>query len=281
MKNKKYILIGLTLVVLVLIVAIVLINRKAEFSVKGDNNSPVTLAVEEGIPIASANEETAPSSLPTVPTDRSVPILMYHHIRDYNLESDQAGITLSVGTADFARQLDLIQSRGYKTTNFLEIESGKMPEKPIILTFDDGYQNFYENAYPELKKREMTGIVYVIADKTASLYMTREEIKTVAENYIEVGSHTLSHPDLTVLTEEKEKIEIRQSKTKIEAITGKTIVSFCYPSGKYKPETIDMLKAAGYKYAVTTKRGIAELSSPFELSRYRINNGTGISNLVP
>lgn len=211
----------------------------------------------------------------------SITVLMYHHVRDYNQPDDTIGTNLSVSPQDLAAQLDLIQQKGYTTITFKDLLNNKLPEKPIILSFDDGYRNFYDNAYPELKKRKMTAVSYIIVgDIDGGDYMTKAEIKEINVYGIEIGSHTLSHPDLSKLTSEKARHEIVDSKSNLETLTGTNVVSFCYPSGKFNTETEKIVSDAGYSFAVTTNGGITTFQNPLELNRYRINNGTKIGGYL-
>jgi len=211
----------------------------------------------------------------------TIPILMYHHIRDFNDPGDQIGTNLSVSPADFAKELDLIKERGYTTITFRDIESGNVPEKAIILTFDDGYANFYQNAYPELLRRGMKAVSYVIVnDIGKGDYLTESQIVEMSNSGIEIGSHTLSHPDLAVASDVKARREVFDSKASLEKMIGKKIISLCYPSGKYSATTEALTKEAGYSFAVTTNSGITTFGDFYALNRYRINNGTSISGWI-
>jgi peptidoglycan/xylan/chitin deacetylase (PgdA/CDA1 family) len=201
---------------------------------------------------------------------------MYHHIRDFNDPADQIGTNLSVSPEKFKNQLNLINSLGYKTISFNDIKSGNIPAKPIILTFDDGYQNFYDNAYPELKSRKMTAVSYIITNFKENLYMTDREIIDLSNNNIEIGSHTIDHPDLSKISDQKADNEISLSKKNLEDLIGKPVISFCYPSGKFNNNVVNLVKNDGYTYAVTTKSGLSLFDNPLELSRYRVNADTNI-----
>lgn len=202
---------------------------------------------------------------------------MYHHIRDYNDPADQTGTNLSVSPAKFASQLDLITQKGFSPITFKDIELGSLPEKPVILTFDDGYENFYNNAFPEIKKRGMKAVLFVISGYDSKEYMSTIQIKEVSENSIEIGSHTVSHPNLTTIPGNKAQEELKKSKDLLEAIVGEPILSFCYPAGKFNEEVKAMVKGSGYKYSVTTKPGKANFSDPLVLARHRISNETSVS----
>lgn len=227
--------------------------------------------------------QTMSSSAPADPVkiaDQKIPILMYHHIRDFNDPNDQIGTNLSVSPGSLAKQLDLIAQRGYTTTTFEQLSLGKNVSKPVILTFDDGYENFYTNAYPELQKRGMTAVIFIITGFHSADYLSNVQIKELSAAGFEIGSHTISHPDLSISTDSKMKNEVGESKISLEQITGKKAISFCYPSGKYNQNVLDAVKASGYLYATTTKSGIGEFSSSLELSRYRVNHDTNISSYL-
>jgi peptidoglycan/xylan/chitin deacetylase (PgdA/CDA1 family) len=212
------------------------------------------------------------------PQSKTIPILMYHHIRDFNEPTDAIGTNLSVGLADFTAQMDYIKSRGYNTATFADIQNGTLPEKPVILSFDDGYENFYQSAYPILKERGMKSVSYIITGKMGGDYMTETQIKELSDGGFEIGAHTISHPDLSTATTARAAKEITESKATLEAIIGKKVISFCYPSGKYSQAVEDEVRNAGYLYATTTIGGIANIAGDsYALSRYRVNNGTNIN----
>ncbi|MCX6793364.1 MAG: polysaccharide deacetylase family protein [Candidatus Falkowbacteria bacterium] len=212
---------------------------------------------------------------------KKIPILMYHYIRDYSDINDPLGINLSVAPKIFSEQLDTIKKLGYKTINFQDVVNNNLPAKPIILTFDDGYEDFYTAAFPELRKRHMKAVTYVIAS-TINLprYMTLEQIKVLAKSNIEIGGHTWSHPDLRFVNNKKLTWEISSSKKYLEDTLKKPIISFAYPSGKYDNRTIKEVKGAGYKFAVTTQNGLTDMSRSLTLTRLRIQNKTNLESFL-
>jgi peptidoglycan/xylan/chitin deacetylase (PgdA/CDA1 family) len=248
------------------------VSDKTEISTNNPELTTPTNGAETKVDDTKSNEAQK--------RDASIPILMYHYIRVVTDPNDELGFNLSVTPDKFAKDLDYLQDRGYTTINFSDIENGNIPEKSIILTFDDGYEDFYRNAYPELKKRGMTAVSFIIVNKNSEGYMKREEIKELSDNGIEIGSHTLSHPDLSTLTKERAKKEITESKTKLEEIINRKVISLCYPSGKFTEETSDIAKEADYQFATTTKSGIGQFKTPFSLSRYRMGPNTDISRLI-
>jgi len=228
---------------------------------------------------------SSPSPEPTKNylTQYQIPILMYHYIRDFNDPNDQTGTNLSVSPKRFDEQLIWLEQNNYQTVSMdyiekpYELSDGK---KPIVITFDDGYRDAYTDAYPILKKHNMTGTFYLIynfSQKNDANYLTWDMAKNMAENNMQLGSHTLSHPNLIQVSTTNLKKEIEESKQKIQEQTGVNINHFCYPSGKYNNDVITTLKSADYKTAVTTKSGITNQDSAlFELPRIRMTNSTNL-----
>lgn len=286
MKNKKSKLKNIFITVFGLILLLILTFFYGQ---RGEEEALIpSISADSEIQSINASASTEPSPREEGNSDEgsrtmeniSIPILMYHYVRTVDDPNDKMGFNLSVTPEKFAKDLDYIQSKGYTATNFYDIKNGKLPEKPVILTFDDGYQDFYTNAYPELRKRGMTAVSFVIADRLDGNYMTEQELREISDKGIEIGSHTLSHPDLTTLEGSKLDKEISQSKQKIEEIIGKVIISFCYPSGKFNEKASDSVGKAGYFFAVTTKTGISMLDAPLTLNRYRVNPDTNISKIL-
>ncbi len=231
---------------------------------------------------STANNTTATihNTTPTSSFTGKIPILMYHYIRDYNDPTDKIGVNLSVSPVKFAAQLDYLKSKGYKTITFQDVENNNIPARPVILTFDDGYIDFYQNAYPVLKSRQMVAVSYIITSFNGGRYMDNNQIKEIASYGIEIGSHTISHPDLTTISPAKAQSEIANSKSILENIIGKPVISFCHPSGKYNDAVIKLVQDAGYKYATTTNPGMANFNVPLTLSRYRINPDTNVASIL-
>lgn len=141
-----------------------------------------------------------------------------------------------------------------------ELNSFSNEDNPVVLTFDDGYKDFYTNAFPILKKYKFKSTIFIITDKVGQNgYMTWEDLSELSESgLVEIGSHSISHPDLSKTSESLQKEQLLKSKSEIETNLGIEVVSFCYPSGKYNETTLRLLPITGYKYAVTTRAGLYE-----------------------
>ncbi len=208
---------------------------------------------------------------------------MYHYIRENTVASNSLGRRLSISEKNFGRQLDALVSAGYTTVRFSEIASGQpLPAHPVILTFDDGYEDAYTAALPELQKRNMKAVFYIITDFVGRPgYMTLSELKTLRDAGMELGAHTLNHADLSKLPVNKQQDEIALSKAYLLERVGAPVTSFAYPSGKYGVHTPGIVGNEGIPFAVTVHHGVAnERSKPLLLPRIRMSNTVNMAILL-
>ncbi len=202
-----------------------------------------------------------------------LPILMYHHV------DDKAG-SLYVDPGTFANQMDYLVGRGYTTLSLNEavadLSSGQIPAKSIVLTFDDGYRDFFERAYPILKQRNLKATVFIITQLMEGYdYLTWEQVRELAgSSLITIGDHTLDHRTLSALSGEQIKSEVFDSKGIIEGQIGKPVNVFAYPYGGYNQTAIDYLNQAGFVAAVTTQYGNQCVKLPLALRRIRIGRSS-------
>ena len=152
----------------------------------------------------------------------------------------------------------------------------------MVLSFDDGYNNNYTNAYKLLKLNGQRGVFYIISGYLGnSGHMNEEQVKEMHASGMEIGSHSKNHPELNNLSPARLRSELIDSKSKLETITGANVNSLCYPAGKYSDEVIAAAKETDYKTAVTTKSGVATTSSlKYELKRVRINSGDSLQAFI-
>ena len=204
-------------------------------------------------------------------TDR-IPIFMYHYIRTVDKKKDLMGYDLSVDSETLDSMLKYLADNNYKTIHLADITEGLAPQKSAILSFDDGYEDFYTTAFPLLKKYHETASIAIITGKTGQPdYLTAEQIKELDSNGIEIIAHTVTHPDLNITKDPQS--EIFGSRDYLERLLGHKITGFVYPSGLYGPATIKLVKEAGFLTALTTRHGYAELNKDLlQLKRFRIDN---------
>ncbi|MBI3887522.1 polysaccharide deacetylase family protein [Candidatus Microgenomates bacterium] len=195
-----------------------------------------------------------------------IPVVMYHYVENVDriLDPSRAGLAISPQTLE--SQIKKLKSDGY-TFLFVRDVPGiltdpkTIPPKPIVLTFDDGYEDFYLNALPLLKKYNAKATIYVVYNfinkRGNPPYLTADElIKIKDSGLVEIASHTLNHAYLKDLKFETAKKEIFDSKTKLEKLLGTSVPSFAYPYGAFSKESLDLAKAAGYTNAVSVIPGV-------------------------
>jgi peptidoglycan/xylan/chitin deacetylase (PgdA/CDA1 family) len=243
---------------------------------------------------ANSNGQVKDSSSPTIDnsnkvTFETVPILMYHYIRIVSDPNDTIGANLSVSPENFKKQLDYLSTNNYQAISMQQLRDGfagsykiDKTKKPIVITFDDGYDDAFTQAYPILKSHGMIGVFYIISGQIGqSERMTSSQIIDLDKNGMAIGSHTKNHLDISTISTSQLSTQLSDSKTYLEQLLGHPIVDFCYPAGKYNQNDIEALKIDGYLTATTTKSGIADTTSDlFELPRIRMQNDTNLGKAL-
>lgn len=190
-----------------------------------------------------------------------VPILMYHHIRVNPKPNDPVWASLNVTPDLLNSELNYLSTNGFHVISlddlYAVLNGEPLPSKPIVLTFDDGYSNFFETAYPLLKKYNMKATEFVITEvETAPAYLSWGQIEEMSKSgLIDFGAHTQHHPFLTSLSQATARREITVSKSELETHVGKPVRWFAYPYGSYNDFVVNETKNAGYVGAVTTNYG--------------------------
>ena len=205
---------------------------------------------------------------------RNIPILMYHHIGDKQN-------WLYVRPEIFRQQMDYLLGKGYTTVTLPQIvaalnSGASLPAKPVVLTFDDGYRDFFTSAFPILRERNLKATVFVITQLVdGEDYLTWEQLREIKESgLITIGDHTLSHKDLAVLAEEEIRSQILDAKNILEANLGGKVEVFAYPYGDSNNKVTKVLQEGGFLAAVRVSRGLACAKLPFSLPRIRIGNAS-------
>lgn len=241
--------------------------------------SPVTATVVPVSPSAVVPTPTATAKPVTPRGPTVIPILMYHYIRTVTDPTDTIGINLSVKPELFARQMRYLADNGYTTLTMSDVYAilagqQPLPPKPIALTFDDGYRDFYTSAWPVLRQYNFKATSYVVSGFVdGEPYMTWAMLKELdASGQVEIGVHSQSHGDLSAQSQARRWQEIAGSKATIEQGIGHRVTAFCYPAGKYDAGVIELVRKAGYLTATTVKFGSKQsLNWAYELPRVRVN----------
>ena len=238
-------------------------------------HTPTLLSTETGLPTLTFTVTLTPEP-PWVwqgPGDVVVPILLYHHI-GYSL-SDQTDYYVSPEAFD--EQMNLLYHWGYQTISVELLarainQGAELPPKPILLTFDDGSDTTYTTAQPIMQRYGFTGVSYIVY-YTIGLthYMNADQIRALHAAGWEVGSHSLSHKDLTIPPYRHEE-EIVQSRRMLEIRLGVPILSFAYPFGAHDESSVNYAHLAGYIAAMGLGKESAQgTKNLFYLYRQAVN----------
>ena len=191
-------------------------------------------------------------------------ILAYHRVNPWHGGAD----ALTVSPGEFERQVKYLLGRKFKSVNppdYFPVSSKKAGAEGLLITFDDGYADNLWYAMPVLKKYGIAPVIFLTVnyigtrdlfgrykDSEKDRFLNWREVKEMSAEGVVFGSHTLSHPHLPQLSEDRLDYEISESKKIIEDNTGKEAGIFCYPYGDFDERVIDAVRKAGYKGAVVT-----------------------------
>ena len=215
---------------------------------------------------------------------------MYHHISVSPVDTE-----LYVPPDKFADEMKLLHNWGYTTiTTTMLVQAithgASLPPHPIIITFDDSLGSQYTNAFPVMKEYGFTGVLYTVVgfmNKTSGVaadptYLTTDQIKEMAAAGWEIGSHTETHQDLTVMTDDQLHFEIIQSRKDLEQELGVPILTFAYPGGFTNSAVDDYVHFAGYIAAMGATGYTADQgkSNLFELQRCEIKGTDDAKSII-
>ena len=214
-----------------------------------------------------------------------IPVLLYHHVSDER--TDMPELTLSV--AAFERQVKRLRDAGFESirlSEFLEYMAGKevaLPERPILITFDDGYEDNYRYAFPVLKREGFRAVIFMVGinfDRKNRL--TSAQIHEMQADGWEVGAHSMTHPDLAELTSEMMRREVTKSRRKVEQAARVSGVVFAYPGGHYSQDVMEAVEAAGYQGAFSVLSGLnhPERDHAYLLRRIPVFRSTDFDRLM-
>jgi peptidoglycan/xylan/chitin deacetylase (PgdA/CDA1 family) len=218
-----------------------------------------------------------------------VPILMYHYLSEPPANADLYRRDLSVSPALFEMHLQQILDEGYATISLYDLvaflnQGAPLPAKPVILTFDDGYRDNYENAFPLLVEYGMTATFFVVSDFVNDKrpeYLTWEMARAMAAGGMSIQAHGRNHVSLRGKDIDYLVWQALGSLETIEHEIGVRPRFISYPAGEYDRQTIELFHSANYWGGITTIQGATHTSSNlFELRRVRIRGATTPAELA-
>lgn len=194
----------------------------------------------------------------TIGSTKGATILMYHLI------SDGFENYMSVPKTKFREQMKYLKDNGFRVISLDELYSyyvsgTPIPDKAIVITFDDGTSDQYTNAYPILKEFGFKATIFAyISDLNKKDFLTDEQLKELDKNGVAIECHSLTHPELSKLSYDKQALELEDSKRYLENVLRRKVNYFAYPYGDYNRDTTTALDKLGYRMALNTVEGRAE-----------------------
>lgn len=206
--------------------------------------------------------------------------LFYHRVAD---DRDE----LALSPDRFRVQMEFLAEQGYRAIDVVEaaeaLERGEVPERVVALSFDDGFRDVAENAMPVLRELGFRATVFVSTEVVGAQarfdwyreqppVLTWDEIVELdAAGTLRFASHTLTHPHLAKVDEERARREIAESRVALEERLGRPVVAFCYPAGVFGARDRELVAESGYRYAVSCEPGVNRVGGdPFALRRIQI-----------
>jgi peptidoglycan/xylan/chitin deacetylase (PgdA/CDA1 family) len=224
-----------------------------------------------------------------LPDEARVPILMYHYVSEVPPGADVYRRDLTVPPENFRAHLQYLTDAGYTAVTladlYLHLTQGyPLPERPVALTFDDGYRDAYEVVFPILLEFNFTATFFVLstpAHYESEAYLTWAQMKEMAAAGMEIQGHGRDHADLRGRSYDFLVYQILGIQEAITYHIGRPARFFCYPSGQYDDDVIAVLKSAGFWGAVTTEWGqVHTRDALFVMPRIRVRGSTTLAMLA-
>ena len=207
--------------------------------------------------------------------DKGIIVLMYHRFEENKYPSTNIKI------ADFVKHLNLIKKKQINFVNPNNFEKNlldRKKEKKILLTIDDGFKSFYDQAWPILKKNKIPFILFVNTREVGTKgYMNWDQIKEISkEKFAHIGNHSYSHEYLVDMSNQEIINDINRATISFKNNLGNNSVFFSYPFGEYSNNFKTIIKDLGFKYAFGQHSGVVDETKDFyELPRFPINEAYG------
>jgi peptidoglycan/xylan/chitin deacetylase (PgdA/CDA1 family) len=218
-------------------------------------------------------------------------ILYYHRVEDEEHRS-------CVKPAAFAAQMAHLRTEGYRVLALPEVrayieEHRPFPERTIVVTFDDGFADNYHNAFPILQKEGLPMTLFltadyigreelpVLRDRSGVAPLSWDQVEEMSRHGVDIGAHTLTHPELTDVDDARLEKEVAGSRQAISERLGRDIRLFCYPRGRFDERVKQAVRDAGYDLACTTMEGcVTPDTHPFSLRRTFIANDDSLRDFA-
>ena len=219
-----------------------------------------------------------PARAAAVGGDQGVPVLMYHRVDRQLSARDSITVHLTVMQSAFEAQLQALRAAGYRSMSLemlrAALDRRAVPARRVVLTFDDGYEDHFATVLPLLRKYGFAGTFFIVTSSAGTRdHLTMAQIRQMAEAGMEIGSHGVHHVDFSQLPLAAARAELVQSRAALETWTGRRVVFFAYPAGRYSAALEGLLNTLGYQGALSERPGFVTLNSPrYLLERLRVDH---------
>lgn len=217
----------------------------------------------------------------------TVPILLYHYIRASTAPRGSLGFELSVTPQAFAEQMEVLRASGRTPVTLSQLVDalsghGRLPPRPVVLTFDDGYGDFATAALPVLVRDRFVATAYVVSGFVGRAgYMSADQVRAAEAAGMVIGSHTGHHVNLAHLPTALAVTEMLAGRAALEQLLGHPVLDFAYPYGAFTTPLVAEAQRAGFRTAVTTLAGDTQaLAGRFTLHRDRVLGSTTLADFA-
>ncbi|HRW06627.1 MAG TPA: polysaccharide deacetylase family protein [Caldilineaceae bacterium] len=238
---------------------------------------------EESADRSPVNNVTVPLQADGAVRVAHVPVLMYHYLSEVPADADIYRRDLSVPPALFAAHLDRIQAEGYTVIRLYDLvanllQGTPLPDKAVVITFDDGYRDNYDNAFPILREHGMTATFFVVMEfinRERPEYLTWPMVQEMAAGGMSIEAHGVDHTSLRNRSEADLEFQALRSYETLQNAVGARARFISYPAGEFDDQTIAAFQRAGYWAGFTTVQGATHRSDDlFRLPRVRVRGTT-------
>ncbi len=216
-----------------------------------------------------------------------VPVLMYHYVRTNPDPRDRVGYNLSVTPAAFHAQMAYLAKNHFHTVSLAQavaaVRTGRpLPARSVVLTFDDGYADFFTTAIPEMRRYGFTATDYVVPGLVGRpSFMSWSQVVQADRMGFTIAAHTMHHVPLAQIRQASAVAEMRQSKQVLEGMLGHPVLEFAYPYGSFNASLAQQARSMGFESATSTLPGAwHQARDLWWMHRQRVGGGTSLAGFA-
>jgi peptidoglycan/xylan/chitin deacetylase (PgdA/CDA1 family) len=233
-------------------------------------------------PRGAGARASAESPAAAHPTREPVPILMYHAIR--SPPADARLPSLFVPPREFIAEVRALRRAGYSAVTLQRVWDAwhgrvRLPRRPVVFTFDDGYASQVKIALPVLRRERWPAVLNLALDWLDELG-GEAALRRLIDAGWQIDGHSRTHPDLTQISPAQLADETAGARAELQRRFGVPARFFAYPGGRYDARVVAAVRRAGYVAATTVRRGFATPAPPYELARVQVDGGLGADGLL-